>query len=65
MEQTQQRNSQNVHLPKQNDSLARKKRPKEDILEISQGYDISKAIIVDPFTEEYTEELNSLFALLK
>ena len=39
---------------------------KEDILEISQGYDISKAIIVDPFTEEYTEELiNELFELRK
>ena len=39
---------------------------KEDILEISQGYDISKAIIVDPFTEEYTEELiNELVELRK
>lgn len=38
MEQTQQRNSQNVHLPKQNDSLARKKRPKEDILEIVRQF---------------------------
>lgn len=39
---------------------------KADILEISQGYDISKAIIVDPFTEEYTEELiNELVELRK
>ena len=39
---------------------------KEDILVISQGYDISKAIIVDPFTEEYTEELiNELVELRK
>ena len=39
---------------------------KDDILEISQGYDISKAIIVDPFTEEYTEELiNELVELRK
>ena len=39
---------------------------KEDILEISQGYDISKAIIVDPYTEEYTEELiNELVELRK
>ena len=39
---------------------------KEDILDISQGYDISKAIIVDPFTEEYTEELiNELVELRK
>lgn len=39
---------------------------KEDILEISHGYDISKAIIVDPFTEEYTEELiNELVELRK
>ena len=39
---------------------------KKDILEISQGYDISKAIIVDPFTEEYTEELiNELVELRK
>ena len=39
---------------------------KEDILEISQGYDISKAIIVDPFTEDYTEELiNELVELRK
>ena len=39
---------------------------KKDILEISQGYDISKAIIVDPFTEEYTEELiNELVKLRK
>ena len=39
---------------------------KNDILEISQGYDISKAIIVDPFTEEYTEELiNELVELRK
>ena len=39
---------------------------KEDILEISQGYDISKAIIVDPVTEEYTEELiNELVELRK
>ena len=39
---------------------------KEDILEISQGYDIGKAIIVDPFTEEYTEELiNELVELRK
>ena len=33
-----------------------KQGKKEDVLEISQGYDISKAIIVDPFTEEYTED---------
>lgn len=39
---------------------------KEDILEISNGYDISKAVIVDPFTEEYTEELiNELVELRK
>ena len=39
---------------------------KEDILDISQGYDISKAVIVDPFTEEYTEELiNELVELRK
>ena len=29
----------------------------EDISKIAEGYDISKAIIVDPFTEEYTEDL--------
>ncbi len=39
---------------------------KEDIENISQGYDISKAIIIDPFTEEYTEDLiNELVELRK
>ena len=29
----------------------------EDISKIAEGHDISKAIIVDPFSAEYTEEL--------
>ena len=29
----------------------------EDIKEISKGYDISKATIIDPYKESYTEEL--------
>ena len=38
----------------------------EEIEEISKGYDISKAIIVDPYKEEYTEELiNYLVELRK
>ena len=38
----------------------------EDIEEISKGYDISKAIIVDPYKEDYTEELiNYLVELRK
>lgn len=38
----------------------------EDIEEISRGYDISKAIIVDPYKEDYTEELiNYLVELRK
>ena len=38
----------------------------EDISNIAEGYDISKAIIVDPFTEEYTEDLiNELVELRK
>ena len=38
----------------------------EDISKIAEGYDISKAIIVDPFTEEYTEDLiNELVELRK
>lgn len=38
MEQTQQRNSQNARLQEQSDSLAKKKRPKEDILEIVRQF---------------------------
>lgn len=38
----------------------------EEIEDISKGYDISKAIIVDPFKESYTEELiNYLVELRK
>lgn len=38
----------------------------EEVEEISNGYDISKAIIVDPFKEDYTEELiNYLVELRK
>lgn len=38
----------------------------EDIREISKGHNISKATIVDPFKEEYTEELiNELVELRK
>lgn len=38
----------------------------EDVKEISKGYDISKATIIDPYKESYTEELiNELVELRK